>query len=141
MKAVSTATVSVPLDHAWRVLADHPGMSDWGPVTVTLEKPGAPEAHGVGAVRRIKAAGPAPAIVEEITGYEPDTRLAYKALAGVPFADYSGEVSLAATPQGGTAITWTLTARQRIPFVEQLALKGISAGLLASYVRQLKRAA
>jgi hypothetical protein len=141
MKAVSTATVSVPVDHAWRVLADHPGMSDWGPVTATLEKPGTPEPHGVGAVRRIKAPGPAPAIVEEITGYEPNARLAYKALAGVPFADYSGEVLLAAHPQGGTTITWTLTARQRVPFVEQLALKGVVSGLLAAYVRQLKRTA
>ncbi|MDO7866851.1 SRPBCC family protein [Nocardioides jiangxiensis] len=141
MRATSTATVRVNIDEAWRILSDHAGMTDWGPgVTAVVTKPGTPEPNGVGAVRKITAPGPAPAIVEEITTFEAPTRLGYKALAGVPFADYAGEVSLVAT-ESGTEITWTLSARQRVPFVEQKALKALSLGLLQAYVRRLKRAA
>ena len=81
----SHPAVPTPIDQAWKVLADHAGMSQWGPVKVVVEKPGAPERDGVGAVRRISAPGPAPAIVEEITAFDAPTRLGYKALAGVPF--------------------------------------------------------
>jgi carbon monoxide dehydrogenase subunit G len=140
MRAISTATVNVPLDQAWSVLADHAGMSKWGPITAVVEKPGAPERDGVGAVRRISAPGPAPAIVEEITAFDAPTRLGYKALAGVPFKGYSGEVVL--SPAGaGTRIEWTLTAQQRVPFVEQAALKAVSTVLLQAYVRFLKKSA
>lgn len=138
MRATSTATVNVPVEQAWKVLADHAGMSKWGPITATVEKPGAPERDGVGAVRRIAAPGPAPAIVEEITAYDAPTRLGYKALAGVPFKDYSGEVVL--SPAGnGTRIEWTLTARSRVPFVEQAALKAVSVALLKAYTGYLKK--
>lgn len=141
MKVSSSATVRTSLDTAWRVLADHEGMAQWGPgIKVTIEKPGAPERGGVGAVRRISAPGPAPAIVEEITAFDAPSRLGYKALGGVPFADYSGEVTLVAS-QAGVEITWTLEARQRVPFVEQGALKAVSVALLNAYVRALKKTA
>lgn len=140
MRATSSATVPTSIDEAWKVLADHAGMSKWGPVKVVVEKPGAPERDGVGAVRRISAPGPAPAIVEEITAYDAPTRLGYKALAGVPFKGYSGEVVL--SPAGtGTRIEWTLSAKQRVPFVEQAALKAVSTALLQAYVRFLKKSA
>ncbi|HSX66489.1 SRPBCC family protein [Nocardioides sp.] len=140
MRATSTATVNVPITRAWEVLADHAGMSKWGPITATVEKPGAPERDGVGAVRRIAAPGPAPAIVEEITAFDAPTRLGYKALAGVPFKDYSGEVVL--SPAGdGTLVEWTLTARSRIPLVEQAALKAVSVALLKAYTGYLKKRA
>lgn len=140
MRATSTATVNVPVEQAWKVLADHAGMSKWGPIKATVEKPGAPERDGVGAVRRIAAPGPAPAIVEEITAYDAPSRLGYKALAGVPFKEYSGEVLL--SPAGaGTRIEWTLTARSRVPFVEQAALKAVSVVLLKAYTGYLKKSA
>lgn len=140
MRATSSTTVNVPIEQAWKVLADHAGMSKWGPITATVEKPGAPQHDGVGAVRRIVAPGPAPAIVEEITAYDAPTRLGYKALAGVPFKNYAGEVLL--SPAGeGTRIEWTLTASSRIPLVEQAALKAVSAALLKAYTGYLKKSA
>lgn len=141
MKVSSTATVKTSLDNAWRVLADHEGMAQWGPgIKVTIDKEGTSERGGVGAVRRIAAPGPAPAIVEEITVFDAPSRLGYKALAGVPFADYSGEVSLVAS-QSGVEITWTLEARQRVPLAEKAALKAVVTGLLNAYVRALKKTA
>lgn len=139
MNVSSTAVVRASIDHAWRILADHEGMSQWGPgLKVTVEKPGATETNGVGAVRKVSAPGPAPAIVEEITAFEAPSLLGYKALSGVPFKDYSGEVRLVAT-EAGTEITWTLTAGQRVPLVEKAVLKTVSLGLLNAYVRRLKQ--
>ncbi|HVK27070.1 MAG TPA: SRPBCC family protein [Nocardioides sp.] len=139
MRATSIATVNAPVDQVWAVLAHHEGMASWGPgMKVSLDKEGVAERNGVGAVRRIKAPGPAPAIVEEITRFEADGVLGYKALGGVPFRDYSGEVVL--SPAGaGTRIEWTLTADQRLPVVEQVALKAVVTTLLQLLVRAVKK--
>lgn len=139
MRATATATVKASVDQVWAALADHEAMASWGPgMKVTLTKEGAPERNGVGAVRRIKAPGPAPAIVEEITRFEVDGVLGYKALGGVPFRNYGGEVVL--SPAGaGTRIEWTLTADQRLPVVEQVALKAVVTTLLQLLVRAVKK--
>lgn len=139
MRATSTATVNAPVDQVWAVLAHHEGMASWGPgMKVSLDKEGVAERDGVGAVRRIKAPGPAPAIVEEITRFEVDRVLGYQALGGVPFRNYGGEVVLSPAG-GGTRIEWTLTADQRLPVAEKLALKAVVTTLLRLLVRAVKK--
>ena len=64
--------------------------------------------------------------------------LGYKALGGVPFRNYGGEVVLAPAG-GGTRIEWTLTADQRLPVVEQVALKAVVTTLLQLRVRAVKK--
>lgn len=139
MHATATATVKAPVDQVWAALADHEAMASWGPgMKVSLTAEGAAERNGVGAVRRIKAPGPAPAIVEEITRFEADRVLGYKALGGVPFRNYSGEVVLSPTGSG-TRIEWTLTADQRLPVAEKVALKVVATTLLQLLVRAVKK--
>ncbi|MEV5001796.1 SRPBCC family protein [Nocardioides sp. LML1-1-1.1] len=140
MQATATSTLPLPIDQAWAALADHEAMASWGPgMKVTITREGTAERNGVGAVRSIKAPGPAPAIVEEVTRFDADRALGYKALSGVPFRNYSGEVLLA--PAGdGTRVTWTLTADQRVPLVEQAALKAVVTTLLTLFVRAAKKA-
>lgn len=139
MRAVATAVVTAPPDQVWAALADHEAMSAWGPgITVTLTEEGAPDRNGVGAVRRIAAPGPAPAIVEEITRFEPGKALGYKALGGVPFKNYQGEVEL--TPEGtGTRIEWAISADQRVPLAEKAAIKTVAGVLLRLLVRAVGR--
>ena len=80
------------------------------------------ERNGVGAVRSIKAAGPAPAIVEEITRFDADRALsATKALSGVPFAATAARCC--SPVPAGHRVEWTLYADQRVPLVEQAALR------------------
>ncbi len=140
MQATATATLPLPLDKVWAALADHEAMASWGPgVKVELTREGSTERNGVGAVRSIKAAGPAPAIVEEITRFDADRALGYKALSGVPFRDYRGEVLLTGAGEG-TRVEWTLYADQRVPLVEQAALKVVVTTLLTLFVRAAKKA-
>lgn len=138
-QATARTTLPISLEQAWAALADHEAMAGWGPgMTVTVDDSRAETPGGVGAVRRIAAPGPAPAIVEEIVTCDAPHVLGYRGLAGVPFSDYRGEVRLSA--QGsGVAVEWTLSARQRVPFVEQGALTLISRTLLSLYSRAARK--
>jgi uncharacterized protein YndB with AHSA1/START domain len=141
MRATVTRTVDQTPDQVWAVLSDHAGMTRWAPgLRASLQTPGADDRNGVGAVRRIEAPGPAPAIVEEIDGFEPGRRLGYRALSGVPFKGYRGDVEL--RPAGaGTEVRWTLSADQRVPLVERAALAGVVRGLSTLLVRRVRAAA
>jgi hypothetical protein len=82
-----------------------------------MDKVGTTDPNGVGAIRRIASAGPAPDIVEEIVTSEPPHVLGYKALSGVPFPGYSGEVRLSEAG-AGTRITYTLASSASFPLVK-----------------------
>lgn len=139
MRATATAVVNASPEQVWELLADHEGMSSWGPgIKVRLTQEGSTERNGVGAVRRIDAPGPAPAIVEVVDRFEPGTALGYKATGGVPLKNYRGDVEL--TPaSGGTRIAWSISADQRLPLVEKVAIKAIATFLLKALVRQVPR--
>lgn len=132
MRATATATVAAPVARVWAVLSDHEGMANWGPgMKVTLVRPGTPERNGVGAQRRLQM-GPAPAFVEEITAFEPEQRLTYRAVSGIPLRNYVGDVQLRAVG-AGTEIRYTVSADNRIP--------GAAAVLANGLLFALKRAA
>jgi len=118
MQVTSQATVAAPIETVWEALSDHVGMGRWAPgLTVTMDKVGATDPNGVGAVRRIASAGPGPDIVEEVVASEPPHVLGYKALSGVPFPGYSGEVRLSEAG-AGTRITYSLSSSAKFPLVK-----------------------
>ncbi|SOD73838.1 carbon monoxide dehydrogenase subunit G [Jatrophihabitans sp. GAS493] len=97
----------------WDLVADHEGMSAWSPVrSVTLEKEGAPDRNGVGAIRVLRLAGPP--LREQITAFEPTHHLAYRMLSGAPVTDYTGEINV--TPSGaGSRLVWSVQFRPKLP--------------------------
>ncbi len=140
MQSTVRTTVSAPIAAVWEVLADHEGLSNWAPgLSATLTSAGVSDRNGVGAVRRIKGPLPMPAILEEVTVFEPGRRLTYKALAGVPLRNYHGDVVLEEA-DGVTAISYTVLADQRVPLVDKALTKVIAAGLLNGLVRAVKKA-
>ena len=141
MFATTTATVAAPIEKVWAVVADHEGMANWGPgkgLKVELLQAGTTERNGVGAVRKISPAGPGPSIVEKVTVFDAPNRLQYTAVSGVPLKGYFGDIELKQT-DAGTEIVYKISATERVPFVEKLACKSISAVLLALLVKQVKR--
>ncbi len=135
----ASATVQRPVDHVWSVLADHEGMTSWAPgLKVTLDNEGTTDRNGLGAVRRISAPGPMPAIVEEIVAFVPNSTLGYRAKAGVPFKNYGGEVVLSPVG-GGTRIDYSISLDERVPVVEKAAAAAVGRVLLSALVRASKR--
>jgi uncharacterized protein YndB with AHSA1/START domain len=117
MHVTSQTTVAAPIETVWDKLSDHVGMSEWGPVTVTMDRLGTADPNGVGAIRRIASPGPGPDIVEEVVTFEAPNLFGYKALSGTPFPGYAGEVRL--TPSGsGTHINYTVSTTASFPLVK-----------------------
>jgi carbon monoxide dehydrogenase subunit G len=117
MHVTSQTTVAAPIETVWDKLSDHVGMSQWGPVTMTMDKLGTADPDGVGAIRRIALPGPGPDIVEEVVTFQAPNLFGYKALSGTPFPGYAGEVRL--TPAGsGTHINYTVSTTASFPLVK-----------------------
>ena len=129
MHATATTTVAAPASRVWEVLSDYEGMSSWAPgLKITVVKPGSPQPNGVGAQRRIQAVPGMAPLVEEIIAFEPDHRLSYRGVSGIPFRNYIGDVAL--RPSGsGTEISYTVSADNRLPGVAAVLAHGLLFGL------------
>jgi uncharacterized protein YndB with AHSA1/START domain len=132
-----THSVPVPPATVWDVLSDHSGMSRWTPLRrVVMEAGGSPEPNGVGAVRALHLVGPP--IREEVTAFEPERRLGYRALSGIPASDYTGEVVLEPTGDG-TRFRWTITFTPAVPGLQFPIAAAIRSGARALAKEATKR--
>jgi uncharacterized protein YndB with AHSA1/START domain len=84
---------AAPAEKVFDAITDHEGMTAWMPcATVTLDRPGAPERNGLGAIRRIRARGFT--IVEEIVRFERPAAMDYRVLRGGPIRDHLGTIRI-----------------------------------------------
>jgi hypothetical protein len=97
----------------WPLLAEARRWSDWSFLSRTgLERPGAPDPDGVGAVRRFTRFGIGSR--EEVVAWDPPDHLAYRILSGFPVRNYRADITL--EPRGqGTRIDWAGTYDARWP--------------------------
>ncbi len=111
--AEARATSAAPCEVVWRVIEDGRGWARWGPwQQATLEREGSPSPNGVGALRRMTRR---PVVVrEEVTIFEPPTRLGYELRSGLPLRDYRAQITLSAA-DGGTEIHWRSEFDPAIP--------------------------
>jgi hypothetical protein len=90
----------------WEVLADYPGMTRWaGAWSVEIERAGTDLPNGVGTIRALRSWHGT--IREEITGFDPDRRMAYRGLSGVPARDYRGVIELSGHDDS-TLLSWSV---------------------------------
>ena len=92
--------IPYPVEQVFDCIADHDKWSGWagfGPVYT--EREGVPHRSGVGSVRAFRRV---PGLREEVVGFEPSARIAYKMMGGMgPMADHMGEVLF--QPEGPTS--------------------------------------
>ncbi|MEN3608460.1 SRPBCC family protein [Plantactinospora sp. ZYX-F-223] len=97
----------------YALLIDGAGWPGWSPLgSFELERPGADEPEGVGAIRvfRTGRVTSRERVVERV----PDRRFSYELLSGLPLRDYRADVDL--TPErGGTSIRWHSTFTAKVP--------------------------
>jgi len=107
-------TVEGSPQQVWDVYTDHAGWKSWaGLQHSSLEKAGAGDRNGTGAVRRLGSYGLY--AFEEILDFEPPVRMTYRVVkGGLPMKNHLGEVLFA--PDGrGTRVTWRCRFASGIP--------------------------
>jgi uncharacterized protein YndB with AHSA1/START domain len=122
---------AAPPQAVWDVYTDHARWSEWaGFPGSRLERQGAPQPNGVGAVRCF-GAGPF-RVYEEVLGFEPPKRMTYRVTRGfVPLRNHAGEVRF--EPEGGgTRVTWRCRFDPSLP--------GLGGVLRAGITRSFRRA-
>lgn len=136
------AAVAAPIETVFDVLTDHQNYSRLTPLrSSTLERRGAPEPNGVGAIRVLRLAGPP--IREEVTSFQRPTRFAYRMLSGAPVKDHTGTVELS-TRGGHTDLLWRVETTPRIPVPDAVwaaIVKPVINQLLKGVVKESTRKA
>jgi uncharacterized protein YndB with AHSA1/START domain len=118
------ATTTADPATVYALLRDGASWPTWSPIeSFELERPGADEPEGVGAVRVFRDGR----VVgrDEIVELVPDRRLSYAHTSNLPVRNYRGDVDLEPTPDG-TAIRWVATFDPKYPGTGWLVGRGIS---------------
>jgi hypothetical protein len=121
IEAVSTA----PIELVFEVIADAPGWSRWNKSIgrSSWEVEGDPAPWGIGAVRALGAKS-GPLSRERIVEFNAPIHQAYVIVSGpMPVKGYRADVRLAATPDGGTHISWKGSWTTRVPGVSGFLTK------------------
>jgi uncharacterized protein YndB with AHSA1/START domain len=92
----------------WSLVSDANTYPRWGPWNDGGYRPPSAGPSRKGSVQWFRY-GRRTTSVEEILEVEEPSRVAYKVVSGLPVENYRGEVTLTATPSGGTSIRWTAT--------------------------------
>jgi uncharacterized protein YndB with AHSA1/START domain len=100
-----TAHSEAPRDEVWRRLSDLQNWHEWGPWTKTTID---------GEIRtlvsdRKRLTGKPYVMKERVTALEPQERLEYDLLSGLPVKNYHSVVTLTDADGGGTDINWKST--------------------------------
>ena len=124
------ATTSADPATVYALLRDGATWPSWSPIeSFELERPGADEPEGLGAVRKFRNG--------RVTGHDeiveliPDRRFSYTNTSSLPVRNYRGDVDLEPI-DGGTAIRWVTAFDPKVPGTGRLvrrALDGFIAKL------------
>jgi hypothetical protein len=124
------ATTTADPATVYALLRDGAGWPTWAPIeSFELERPGADEPEGLGAVRVFRAGRVTGR--DEIVELVPDRRFSYRHTSNLPIRDYHADVDLEPTPQG-TAIRWVSSFNPKLPgtgWLLRRALDGFVAQL------------
>jgi len=104
-------TIAAPPAKVWALVSDARRYPEWGPWrSGAYRQAGRESEHGPGAVQVLissrRVYGRRGKSVERILVAEPEQRLVYEVIGGLPVRNYRGEVTL--TPAGGgTRVHWS----------------------------------
>jgi Polyketide cyclase / dehydrase and lipid transport len=118
-----TATTTADAATVYALLRDGATWTTWGPLeSFELERPGAGEPEGLGAVRIFRSG--------RVTGRDtiaellPERRFSYTHVSNLPIRDYRADVDLEPTEQG-TTIRWVSAFDPKIPGTGALLRRGL----------------
>ena len=127
---------SAPIDVIWPLVAEARRWKEWTFLDRSeLERTGAPDPDGVGALRRFTRLGVGSR--EEVVAWEPPRHLGYTIVSGMPVRDYRADVVLEPT-EAGTAISWSVAFEPRFAGTGPV-LAMILHGIITRFARGLAR--
>jgi len=107
-------STSAPRERVFELIAEVEQWPSWAAFDeAALEREGASDRQGVGAIRRFRAGRARTR--EEIVAFERPGHFAYVLLSGIPIRDYRADVTLTERSDGGTDISWHSTFRSKVP--------------------------
>jgi len=107
------ARSTAPVEVVWPLLGEARRWREWSFLSASiLEREGAPDPDGVGAVRRFTRYRVGSR--EEVVAWDPPHHLGYRILSGFPVRDYRADVTLEAAGTG-TRIEWAGSYTPRWP--------------------------
>jgi hypothetical protein len=117
------ATTTADPATVYALLREGATWPEWAPIdSFELERPGADEPEGVGAIRLLRGGH----VVghDEIVELVPERRFVYAHTSNLPVRDYRGEVDL--LPAGdGTEIRWVSSFAPKVPGTGWLLRRGL----------------
>jgi Polyketide cyclase / dehydrase and lipid transport len=117
------ATTTADPATVYTLLRDGASWPTWSPIeSFELERRGADEPEGVGAVRIFR--GGRVVGRDTIVELVPDRRFSYTHASNLPVRDYRADVELEPTAEG-TAIRWVSTFHPKVPGTGQLLRRGL----------------
>jgi hypothetical protein len=125
-----TAHSDLPRSAVWQKLADLESWHEWGPWTRTTVDGD----RRTLVSERKRITGRPYVMKERVTKLEPEERLEYDLVSGLPVRGYHAAVTLA-DADGGTDITWSATFKPPWPF-----LGGLWRGAMLKVIRDVSEA-
>jgi hypothetical protein len=128
------ATTTADPATVYALLREGATWPEWAPIdSFELERPGADEPEGVGAIRLLR--GGRVVGHDEIVELVPERRFVYAHTSNLPVRDYRGDVDL--EPAGeGTAIRWVSEFEPKLPGTGWLLRRGLD-GFVAKMTQGL----
>ena len=105
LQVQSEGTTSADPTSVWALIADANRYAQWGPWNDGGYRPPGPGPSVDGRIQWFRY-GRRTVSVEQILSIDPPNRLTYSVVDGLPVRNYRAEITLTATPAGGTAIRW-----------------------------------
>ena len=130
------ARSTAPVEVVWPLLGEAGRWRDWSFLTASgLERQGAPDPDGVGAIRKFTRVGIGSR--EEVVAWDPPHHLGYRILSGFPVRDYRADVTLEAAGTG-TRIEWAGSYTPRWPGTGPL-LQAVLARMMQRFADDVAR--
>jgi hypothetical protein len=130
------ARSTAPVEVVWPLLGAARRWHEWSFLTASrLEREGAPDPDGVGAVRKFTRYGVGSR--EEVVAWDPPHHLGYRILSGFPVRDYRADITLEAAGTG-TRIEWAGSYSPRWPGTGRL-LQAVLARMMQRFADDVAR--
>jgi hypothetical protein len=134
-----------PVEEVWSLVGEAARWQEWSFLDRTvLERDGAPDPDGVGALRHFTRFGIGSK--EEVVEWDPPTHLAYAIVKGFPVKDYRADVVLTSADGAGgggpghpgTTLTWSVTFDTKYPGTGAL-MRAVLGIIVGRFTRQACR--